>query len=137
MPHIDVPRRDRSNSNARYGADGNPERALVVSPRHSSDRNHGSYYDYSESDVTERQHKEVSDDFSVSNMTELERRAEAELRHVTFRDTPSMRSLRDDWGTSEGHSQRSRSEHDGRDGGRGWEDAGGGGGGNGAGVGTW
>ena len=134
MPHIDVARRDRSNSSARYGAGGNPERALVVSPRHSSDRNHDSYYDYSESDVTERQHRDESDDFSVSNMTELERQAEAESRHVTFRDTPSMRSLRDEWGISEGHSQRSRSEHDGRGGGGGWDDGSGNGGGNVAGA---
>jgi len=139
MPHIDVPRRDRSNSNAQYGTDGNPERALVVSPRHSSDRNRDSYYDSSESDVTERQHRDESDDFSVSNMTELERQAEGEARHVTFRDTPSMRSLRDEWGTSEGHSQRSRSDYDRRGGGGGWEDGGGLGGGNGGGnsAGAW
>ncbi|PVH84310.1 hypothetical protein DL98DRAFT_569259 [Cadophora sp. DSE1049] len=129
MPPIDIPRCHGSNSNARYGTDGGSERALVVSPRHSSERNRDSYNDYTESDLTERQHTDRSDEFSVSNMTELERQAEAEARHVTFRDTPSMRSLHDDWGTSEGHSQRSRSEYDGRGGGGGWGKDGGTGGG--------
>ncbi|KAH7397991.1 hypothetical protein BKA64DRAFT_55418 [Cadophora sp. MPI-SDFR-AT-0126] len=121
MPHIDIPRRHRSNSNARYGGS---EKALVLSPRHSSERHRDSHYEHSESDRIQ-EYRDRFDDFSVSNMTELERQAEVEARHVTFRNTPSIRSLHDDWGTSEKHSQWSRSDHDGHDSGAGWEDGGG------------
>ncbi|KAK0107507.1 hypothetical protein ONS96_003317 [Cadophora gregata f. sp. sojae] len=129
MPPIEAPRCRQNNSSARptsaRGApDGGSERALIVSPRHSGERSRDSIYEYTGSDLTERQHRDRWDEFSASNITELERLAEVEARHVTFKDTPSLRSLHDNWGTSEGNSQRSRSEYDTRSGGGGWENGG-------------
>lgn len=104
----------------REATDGGTETALILTPRHSNERNRDAYDHFSESNHTERQHRDGSDAFSGSNMTELERQAEAEVRHVTFRETPSMRSMRDNGVGSGAHSQQSRSEH----GRGGWESGG-------------
>ncbi|KAL5329660.1 hypothetical protein ACEPPN_003175 [Leptodophora sp. 'Broadleaf-Isolate-01'] len=128
VPHttpVEIPHRQRSNSNARpayvrEATDGGTETALILTPRHSNERNRDAYDHFSESNHTERQHRDGSDAFSGSNMTELERQAEAEVRHVTFRETPSMRSMRDNGVGSGAHSQQSRSEH----GRGGWESGG-------------
>ncbi|KAG4432706.1 hypothetical protein IFR05_011806 [Cadophora sp. M221] len=125
MPSVEIPHRQRSNSNAgsasmQEATNGVKETALILTPRHSNERNRDAYNDYSESSITERQHGDGFDTFSGSNMTELERQAESEARHVTFRETTSMRSVRENGGASGAHSQHSRSEH----GGGGWESGG-------------
>lgn len=124
MPAIEIPRRQRSGSKARpayvrEATDGGTERALVLTPRHSGERFRDAYDDYTESDLTQRQYREESEDSFVPKWEELERQAEeqaeAEARarhHVTFRDTPSLRSSRTNRAPSASHSQRSRSEYD-------------------------
>ncbi|KAL2070902.1 hypothetical protein VTL71DRAFT_13928 [Oculimacula yallundae] len=131
-PPVDNPRRRPSNSTARpafvrEATDGGTEKTLVLSPRLWSARSRDAYDDVSESDFSEPENRDDFDDYSISNVSDAEREAEAEGRHVTFRDTPSLRSVRDNWTASENHSQRSRSEYDngsreGRKGGSDWEE---------------
>lgn len=84
---IDTPRdRGRSMSRARPAyvretADVRTEKALIPSPIRSRERE------------TERYVEEVS----VSDMTERERMVEGEVRHVTFRNTPSLKSAQGSW----------------------------------------
>ncbi|KAH7354726.1 hypothetical protein BKA65DRAFT_475207 [Rhexocercosporidium sp. MPI-PUGE-AT-0058] len=116
MPPVEIPGRQRSNSNTqpafvREATDDGTERALIVSPRHLDERKLGAYHDYSESNLTERQHRDRFNEFSASNITELERQAEVEARHVTFRETPSSRSIHDDRASPEAHSQQSQVEY--------------------------
>jgi hypothetical protein len=78
--------RGRSTSRVRLtdvrGAKVNgTEKALISSPRHSREREDETYVE----------------EVSVSDMTERERIAEGETRHVTFRDTPSIRSAHESW----------------------------------------
>ncbi len=89
--------------------------AMALSPRHLLERDRDAYDDVSGSDLAERRHKYRHDEVSVSNLTELERQAEAEaeaIRHVTFRTTPSLRSINEVWEASELNSQRAKSEQD-------------------------
>jgi hypothetical protein len=65
----------------RDATDGETEKALIPSPRRSREWE------------TERYVEEIS----VSDMTERERIAEGEARHVTFRDTPSVQSAHESW----------------------------------------
>lgn len=101
--------------------------AMILSPRHSVERDRDAYDEVLGSDLTERRHGHIDDEVSVSNLTELEKQAEAEAeatRHVTFRKIPSFRSIHETWEAPELNSQRSRSDR----GGSGWDDSGGHGG---------
>lgn len=83
----------------REATDGGTERALIPSPRHSRSRSRGTYDD------------------GFSDMTEKERIVEAQIRHVTFRETPSER----EWTTSSNSGRTEAREHDlSTGGGSGW-----------------
>ncbi|CZT45727.1 uncharacterized protein RSE6_06062 [Rhynchosporium secalis] len=122
-PSRDNSRRRRSTSNGRPAyvrdaTDGGTEKALILSPRVQSSRirnmDDDNYSVSSSSSVTRfmrRENRDDVDDYSVSNMSDAEKDAEVEARHVRFRDTPSLRSARDNWTTSEGQSHGSRSEY--------------------------
>ena len=102
--------------------------AMVRSSRQSSERERSKSDQVDGSDLTERGYSHRYDELSTSNLTELERQAEsmvdATARHVTFRNTPSFKSMHDTWEVSHPKRQQSLSGHS-----RGeWEDGGQGGG---------
>ncbi|CAL3966265.1 unnamed protein product [Diplocarpon coronariae] len=92
MPHVQIPGnhlRKSSKSRIAYIRDESDDPALVLSPKPSIERDHVRYDRYMDSNFTEILGPTRYSEVSVSNLTELERQAEAESRHVTFWNTPS------------------------------------------------
>lgn len=77
-----------------------------------NDRNDG----YQDSSSTEMRRSGRDNQVTVPNLTETEMQAdseaEAEARHVRFRDTPSVRSAYNSWVSSEIKGQTSRRDYE-------------------------
>lgn len=86
-PRLGIPRdRGRSTSRARptyvrEATDDGTEKTLIPSPKRSRERETETYVE----------------EVSVSDMTRREKMAEGETRHVTFRNTPSLKSAQGSW----------------------------------------